>query len=51
MRSTQKDEYQGVPKVASDYFFIGRRRPSGRKEGRKEKQKRKKPPRRARRQF
>ena len=32
LRSAQKDEYQGVPKLASDYFFIGRRRPSGRKE-------------------
>ena len=32
LRSAQKDEYQGIPKLASDYFFIGRRRPSGRQE-------------------
>ena len=32
LRSTQKDEYQGPPKLASDYFFIGRRRPNERKE-------------------
>ena len=31
-RSTQKDAWQGVPKLVSDYFFIGRRRPRGREE-------------------
>ena len=27
-QSRQKGEYLGVPKIASDYFFIGRRRPN-----------------------
>ena len=31
-RSTQKEEYLGVPKMASDYFYIGQRRPLGRQE-------------------
>ena len=30
-KSTQKEEYLGVPKMASDYFYIGQRRPLGRK--------------------
>ena len=31
-RSTQKDQYQGIPKLASYYFFIGRRRPNNKDE-------------------
>ena len=31
-RSTQKDEFRGVPKVVSDYFFVGRKRPAAREE-------------------
>ena len=30
--STQKDVYLGIPKLASDYFYIGQRRPLGRQE-------------------
>ena len=30
--STQKDVYMGIPKLASDYFYIGQRRPLGRQE-------------------
>ena len=30
--SSQKDEYMGIPKLASDYFYIGQRRPIGRQE-------------------
>ena len=30
--SKQKDEYFGIPKIASDYFYIGQRRPLGRQE-------------------
>ena len=32
--SKQKDEYFGVPKISSDYFYIGQRRPTGREERR-----------------
>ena len=31
-RSRQKDEDPDIPKLASDYFFIGQRRPPGRQE-------------------
>ena len=31
-RSTQKEEFLGVPKLATDYFYIGQRRPLGRQE-------------------
>ena len=31
-RSSQKEEWQGVPKLASDYFYIGQRRPTNRAE-------------------
>ena len=31
-RSGQKDEHSDIPKVVSDYFFIGQRRPIGRVE-------------------
>ena len=30
--SKQKDDYLGVPKISSDYFYIGQRRPIGRQE-------------------
>ena len=30
--SSQKDDFYGVPKIASDYFYIGQRRPGGRQE-------------------
>ena len=32
--SKQKDDYLGVPKISSDYFYIGQRRPLGREERR-----------------
>ena len=32
-KSPQKEEYQGIPKLASDYFFIGSKRPLQRSEG------------------
>ena len=32
MRSSQKDITPGIPKIVSDYFFIGRRRPRERAE-------------------
>ena len=32
MRSSQGGRWDGIPKVVSDYFFIGRRRPKGRLE-------------------
>ena len=32
--SKQKDEYFGVPKISSDYFYIGQRRLTGREERR-----------------
>ena len=32
VRSTQSGRWDGIPKVVSDYFFIGRRRPKGRLE-------------------
>ena len=31
-KSRQRGEYRGIPKLVSDYFFIGRRRPSNRGE-------------------
>ena len=31
-RSGQKDEQSEIPKVVSDYFFVGQRRPNGREE-------------------
>ena len=31
-RSSQKDEFRGIPKVVSDYFFVGRKRPAAREE-------------------
>ena len=30
--SSQKHEIPGIPKIVSDYFFVGRRRPAGRSE-------------------
>ena len=35
-KSPQKEEYQGIPKLASDYFFIGSKRPLQREEREKE---------------
>ena len=32
MKSSQKDSFGGIPKLATDYFFIGRRRPQDRAE-------------------
>ena len=36
MTSRQKDEWHGIPKIASDYFYIGRRRPLKRAERERE---------------
>ena len=45
-RSSQKDIESDIPKLASDYFFIGQRRPAGREE--RERERRTRPRRRAR---
>ena len=45
-KSSQKDTESDIPKLASDYFFIGQRRPAGRET--REREKRTRPRRRAR---
>ena len=45
-KSSQKDTESDIPKLASDYFFIGQRRPAGREA--REREKRTRPRRRAR---
>ena len=41
-KSSQKDDETAIPKLCSDYFFIGRRRPLERKERKKRKPQREK---------